>query len=264
MKNQIIIQTTDTGVRLYNSAIDALNFHATHLDQLNSWDKMIDELMALQAVHDINYGVDLKNLKALISINSLLSRAIVDLNLIGSELYLSKIRLQQVFYIKHAYLVIYETFENLREQQSFLSKMVNDANENFSNDFKIWVKQKREFFKTYELETTIRSVRDKLAGHIELDFKLWYETVLLLNPSYAADLIIDYMKLLTPLQALTTDMVYFYRNTMETTSKQLNEKNIKMFNQLEALIVEVNERQPTDGKLEIDLSILRNLIQKPQ
>ncbi len=107
-------------------------------------------------------------------------------------------------------------------------------------------------------------MRDKLAGHIELDFKLWYETVLLLNPSYAADLIIDYMKLLTPLQALTTDMVYFYRNTMETTSKQLNEKNIKMFNQLEALIVEVNERQPTDGKLEIDLSILRNLIQKPQ
>lgn len=260
MEQQIIIDTNGAGVKLYNSANESLNFYATHLDELNKWDKMLDELMILRTNYAIDYGVELKDLKMLISINSVLSRAIADLHLISAELYISKARLKQIFYIKHAYLIIFETFENLRAQQNFLNKTVFEAGGVFLEDFKKWTKSKKDFFKKHDLEKSIKTVRDKLAGHIELDFKLWYEMAILLDAGYTTSLIIDYMKLLEPLQSLTTQMVYLYKDNMNIAGQKLKQKNIDILNQLEQLVQKVNEQQPEGSKIEIDLSILKNLL----
>jgi len=260
MGTQIVIETNNAGVGLYNSAIESLNFYAGHLDQLNEWNKMLDELMILKAKYDIDYGVEIEDLKILISINSVLSRAIADLHLISCELYLSKIRLKQIFYIKHAYLIIYETFENLNKQQSFLNRLAKEAGDTFSANFKKWVNKKKEFFKKYNLEKSIRTIRDKLAGHIEMDFNLWYETVLSVDPGYTASLIIDYMKILEPLQSLTTKLVYLYKDNMSNANRNLKQKNNNMLDQLELLVQKINDQQPEGNKLEIDLSSLRNLL----
>jgi len=259
MDEQIIIKTDLAGLRLYATAQEGLEFYASHIDQLNNWYKAIEEIQTLSVVHQITTNPHLDNLKKIISVDSLLSRALSDLNLIASELYLAKIKLQQIYYIKQAYLLIYETYENFRKQQSFISELVNILGGEFQDEFKSWLQLKKSFFKKHQIETSVRTVRDKLAGHIELDFRLWYQTTIALDSSYTFNMIIDHSKVLEPLQRLSSKLVLHLKDLMDKQALEIRQNTNEIIDKIEKTLETVNERQPEGMKLDIDIEQLRKL-----
>jgi hypothetical protein len=175
MDKEIIIKTTQVGVELNDSYLEGAMIYATHIDQLSNWHNSVSALERLQPGEE--YLSKCKSLKSLIGLDALLCIAITDLGLITKELFVSKKVLQKIFYIKHAYLVIYETFYNLNsssdKRKTVKDLVTNLANPDLSKKFGEITYALREFSKNFGLKSKIADVRNALAGHIHMDFNDW-------------------------------------------------------------------------------------------
>lgn len=254
METQIVISTDKTGILLYEAARDGLNFYASHLDDLNNWNNTVLGWEAICKESNLEIDVNFKHIKALISIDSLYSRALIDLMLVTSQLYLTKTKIEQIFYIKQAYLTIYETFENFKTQQPWLESIITNSGEKFKSDFYDWKKSKKIFFKRHKVDSYIRIIRNKLAGHIDLDFKIWHETATSLVAEDAGLAVIDFTNLLKQIQEITNALILKAQKDLEQKNAELQDNTEQLINQLESI--------KTLLKIENDMPELDSLLQK--
>lgn len=216
-KKQIVIDTDEAGFTLYNSNIENGRDELNHIDRLNSYNNLIDQLKKINP-KSIDH-IELIAFKDLLNLGALLSIARLDMLMITTQLYLSKHRSQQLFYSKHAYLVIYETFTNLKAKQKNIKSYAMGTNKeiNIQHDqaFKNWSK----FINEYKVQTNVKEIRNNIIGHIEKDFTIWHKTALSLDHIYTLQMIVSFMNSLNQLQNLATLLVNHYH------TKLLHKKN---------------------------------------
>src|SRR5690606_35624216 len=169
-----------SGKRLYDTTIETCEFYHEHLAYLNSWISDLDKYEQINQKYRV--GQDFLTLKNLYSLDALATIAFVDISITTSELYITQTRLKQIFYMKHLNLIIYEAFETYNSKKQFLNNLITKFHPYLADEFKEIRSREKAFNKEYKLDTLIKNVRHKAAGHINKEFRSWYDTVVSLEP----------------------------------------------------------------------------------
>lgn len=130
------------------------------------------------------------NLSALVNIISL------DLKVIQRDLYASNNNWTQRYFIRQAYLLIYEFFNTYYSQQKEFYEIVNNKLNisSFDADKEMVIKGFREYKKKHE--KTFYSIRNNTIGHREKDIVKQVEYIELLNFSTAIEIMLEFDQLL--------------------------------------------------------------------
>ena len=263
MNKEIIIKTTQVGVDLNDSYFEGATVYTNKIEQLNKWHNSISALELSEPGGE--YLSKCKSLKSLIDLDALLCIAITDLGLITKELFLSKEILQSVFYIKHAYLVIYETFYNLNSssnKRKILKDLVtNLASPDIILEFEEITYALREFNKNFGLETKIADIRNTLAGHIHKDFNKWYATVITLNGEETGKMISEFIKVISPLQQLSRNLLQIEMQALDKINQRIANEFDQTLSKLERVFDDLNKKIPDKDK-HFDINLLKNIFNK--
>lgn len=204
MEEKIVITTDTTGKSLYESTNEIIDFYQNHLDRLNSWITDLDKFENPELNRQPSqYFSNLRNLYSLDALFTIIS---IDISIITTELYLNKSRMKQIFYMKQVYLLIYEAYEAYNSKKQFLRNFIKNSNALLNEEFNVISIRERSFIKDFKLNTHIKNVRHKVGGHIDKEFRLWYDTVLTLDPEYTGRMATAFMQAFGPIQNLTTKL----------------------------------------------------------
>lgn len=258
MSETITIETDSSGKVLYDASNEICSFYQGHLDRINTWISDLDKFGELDQKY--HAGLDFVTLRNLYSLDALVTIASVDLAILSSELYLTKIRLKQIFFAKHIYLVIYEAFETYNNKKQFLRSLIIDYHPELIEEFNAILALEKAFNKEYKLNTSIKNVRHKVAGHINKEFREWYDTVITLDPQYTSDMLIAFMDVFSPIQLLTMKLSGFEHTKFLENSIESKKTANETIDKIENLMNDVNSRQPEGLKLDFDIQKLRDLL----
>lgn len=260
MEKEITIKTTQAGVNLHNAYFESVETFSNHLDQLNKWHNLVKKFDLIKPTEEITKRS--KFLKSLIDIDSLLCIAITDLGLISKELFIASVALQKSFYIKHAYLVIYETIYNFNSS-SDKRKVLKDLTHNsvditLSKNFMEITNALRTFNKKFGMETKIANIRNTLAGHIDRDFDKWYSTILSLDAQYTGEMVAEFLKIVIQLQYLSRTLLQIEMQELDRTNQRMSDDFDQTLSELEGLFNKVN-KDIEDKNEYFDINLLKNI-----
>ncbi|MFD2871986.1 hypothetical protein ACFS5N_05870 [Mucilaginibacter ximonensis] len=245
---KIIIQTNPAGKRLYQACQDGFAVYAAQLDQVQQWSGTLKFLE--ERDNAIFEKLGYQNMKGLMTTSSLLTIAASDLSIIVSALYLTKQRLEQIYYMKSAYLIVYETYMAFQGKQQLLKKEVNEADEELQAKHKLIIKSWRKFIADFKLDSDVKNVRHKTGGHINTDFSEWYAIVLSLDPQHTANMLIAFTQIIQDLQFLLNPLIQRRLNSILTAGNQAKERSMNMVEKMEQMVPQ------------LDFSALKDIINK--
>jgi hypothetical protein len=204
MSAQIIIETDPAGRRLYQTCQEGFALYTQQLDQQQQWSVMLKVLEEHNP--ELFKTTGYQHLKGLLMTMSLLCIAATDLSVVVSALYLAKQRLEQIFYMKSAYLIIYETYIAFHNKQLLIKNEAAEAGEELQTMHQRVSTAWRKFVNDFKVGTEVKKIRHQTGGHIHQNFSEWYTAVCSLEPQYTAAMLIaflawiqDSQKLINPL-----------------------------------------------------------------
>jgi len=258
MEEKIVIVTDASGKKLYETTNETNEFYQNRLDQLNRWITDLDKYEELELKYKT--GQDFNTLRNLYSLDALVTITSIDLSIITTELYLNKSRMKQIFYMKQVYLLIYEAYETYNSKKQFLRNLIQKSNPLLIEEFNAIGILERVFIKDFKLTTLIKNVRHKVGGHIDREFRTWYDTVITLDPHHTANMAIAFMQAFSPIQHLTMKLAgveheKFIKHNNDSTNS-FNE----LLGKIEDLTAKVNEKRPDGQKLDFDMNVFRNML----
>mgnify|MGYP001791290178 CR=1 FL=1 len=175
-----------------------------NLEFLRSSIDLSDGVIKLCEKEGFNFS--LEKLNQLMYFNSLITIAKLDIAISSKFLKKSSEKWEIIHFIKNSYLTIYESLEKLKTHKKLLHELtsVKDANKEFYKNLDI---ETKEFMKKYEFDTKINLIRNKTVGHIDKDFKLYYDELNKLKKSETIDMIDAFIKLNLKYLELCSDLI---------------------------------------------------------
>lgn len=260
MPNFIIIETDPSGERLYQTCRAGHDDYVTQLDQQQQWDKTLKALETLDP--DLFKSKGYQNLKGLLMTSAILTIASADLSIVVSSLYISKQRLEQAFYMKSAYLIIYETYIAYQNKQRLFKDEAVEAGGDFVAKHLAASTDWRKFINDFKLATEVKAVRNQTGGHIHHDFGEWHATICGLDPQYTADMLNAFLSCLQAIQHLLNNLLARRFSMLLAEGEASKNRTLKMLNDMEVLQEKINLNQAENNKLDLDFSIVRNMLSK--
>lgn len=111
-----------------------------------------------------------------INFNSLITIADLESTIILKSLENSSLEAEKKYFLKLAYLIIFETFNSFDNYREEL-KIISLRNEKLTQDFKEINIKVKDFRNKHDFNKTIYQIRNKTIGHIDKDFKLYHSIV---------------------------------------------------------------------------------------
>lgn len=182
-----------------------INECSKNLEFLRSSIDVSDGLINLCQKENIDFN--LEELNQLMYFNSLITIAKLDLAISSKNLKKSTKKWEIIYFIKNSYLTIYETLERLKSHKKLLYNLTNSNNE-FREFYKKLDIETKDFIKNYESETKINLIRNKTVGHIDKDFKLYYDELTKLKKTETIEIIDVFIKLNLKYLELCADLLY--------------------------------------------------------
>jgi len=129
---------------------------------------------------DYNFDFKLDELKELMLFNSLITISKLDLAIIAKNLKKTNIKWEAIYFMKNAHLTIHETIVAYNSYNKFLCELVQKS-ESLKERFHSINSALKTFKTDYKISTESKVIRNKMAGHIDKDFKLYYDQLSNLN-----------------------------------------------------------------------------------
>lgn len=153
--------------------------------------KYLDDLRIVSKLHKeamINlkdsYGSDklkiFEDIEIRHGLHTLLTISILDLLSILKLFKNSSLLWEKVFLIKHCYLTIYETIKAYEKKKQKIRQLVIDNNCDIET-LDLINKTIKVFKNKFEYEN-IKNIRNNVAGHIDDNFDLYYDTIIEIEP----------------------------------------------------------------------------------
>lgn len=254
-----MIRTTQAGVDLYHSYMDGADAYIEQLDRLKRWHGMVLVLEKVNQREQV--AAKCRTIRNLIDLDALLCIAVTDLGLIVKELFVSGVMLQKTFYVRQAYLVVHETFYNLNsspDKRRVLKELVTDAADpDLTAQFENSTRLLKEFNRDFGVTTKIADIRHTVGGHIHTDFGKWHDTVSLLDAEETGRMLIEFLKVVAPLQLLSRKLLELEIGRLEELNKQESTDFEQKLAKLEAVLATLNDKI-TDRDKHFDINLLRN------
>ncbi|GGH23867.1 hypothetical protein [Mucilaginibacter phyllosphaerae] len=260
MNSQIIIETDPAGQRLYEICQEGFALYTQQLDQQQQWSATLNLLEERNP--ELFKTMGYQQLKGLLMTTSLLCIAATDLSVVVSALYLAKQRLEQIFYMKSAYLIIYETYIAFQDKQLLIKNEAAEAGAELQAAHLRVSTAWRKFVNDFKVGTEVKKIRHQTGGHIHQNFSEWYTAVCRLEPQHTTNMLIAFLAWIQDSQNLVNPLLQRRLSLLQETGKQANEKTWELLWKMEDLQKKVNIIQPEGNKLDLDFSLLRNLLKR--
>ena len=258
MSTQIIIETDASGQRLYQTCKDGHALYITQLDQQRQWQATLSYLEERNP--ELFKTMGYQNLKGLLMTTALMTIAASDLSVVASSLYLAKLRLEQIFYMKSAYLIVYETYIAYKDKQRLIKEEAVEAGKEFQTVHQQVSTAWRKFVIDFKVATEVKTIRHQTGGHIHQNFGEWYAAVCSLEPQYTANMLIAFLNCIKAIQDLVNPLLECRLSLLQEAGNKANEQSWDLVEKMEALQEMFNAKQPDDQKLNLDFSLLKNLL----
>lgn len=258
--HQIIIETDATGKELYETTLTNVDISVRTLDVLAIRIKQLNAIKALAKHAPLEETDILSSLYDLVSVGSLLQISRMDLGVIVNNLYLTKGAPSSLFFIKQGYLVLHETLEAYKSKGEKLKTLVQRAGGQYIDDYKKCTELLREFKKGGR-EKEIKTIRNKIAGHIDTDFLIWHDTISSLDAEKLALIIIQFMRATNKLTELCLGLLNHFGQIQKLQTDESLKKLTNILNKIDKLTSDYNGRHP-DSQVNFDTNVFRDLLNR--
>lgn len=223
--------------KLIEETNKSIPFYTSHLEKLRGFlayqNRMTEFLLKINPQNNLE---EYKELEQMNKFNALLTISLLDLSVVCKNLCLVKESWERIYFIKQGYLIIYETIESFKKHNSFLHEIINNKYPSFNESYKSINKNLRQFKKEHNYNNWIELVRNKVAGHIDDDFVLYYDTIAKMNGENVSITIYHFLKILMQLQDLSKDIVYQANSETKMKTEQLNNEIIEKLRYAEIIL----------------------------
>jgi hypothetical protein len=257
MSVQIIIETNPAGQRLYETCQAGFALYTQQLDRQQQWSitlKILEE-RDLELFKTMGY----QQLKGLLMTTSLLCIAATDLSVVVSALYLAKQRLEQIFYMKSAYLIIYETYIAFQDKQLLIKNEAAEAGGELQATHQRVSIAWRKFVNDFKVGTEVKKIRHQTGGHIHQDFSEWYTAVCSLEPQYTANMLIAFLAWIQDSQNLINPLLQRRLRLLQTSGRMANSNSLELIAKMEGTLEKINASNSKE-RLDFDFSALKAIL----
>lgn len=164
-----------------------------------------------------------EEMEFLLDVNTMVVIAQLDLAVIFKNLIQAESRYEEIYFVKQAYLSVYESLKTFSFFQKKL-KEVFDLDGTRNSQFLAVLQDLRGFKKKHGYDTHLALIRNKVAGHIDNDFVIYHELISALEKDKALYIILDLLPILNQVQGLTTILVQEEKQRLELNLIALQEK----------------------------------------
>ncbi len=170
--------------------------------------------------------------------NGFITISYLDLIILSRGIMVSKHDWETKFYAKQIYLLIYESQNSYNHHRSEIHSLVARIScESLTNEFLTINKKIKTFKKEANFETDINKIRNKVAGHIDPEFEVYYEALMLLDIERIKKELLEYLLILNSLLVFSKNLLGEYGNIVSI--KKTGEKS-EMDLQFEKIIERIN------------------------
>lgn len=212
-------------------------FYTKHLNKLRGFIDTIEKSTTL--LKGVNPKIKLdefEEIKQFNKLNALLSIATIDLSVVTKNLFQANTDWERIFFIKHAYLIIFESLKKLRPSEGtpYVEQRLFSKYKSIGPDYTSCIKSIDNFKQRPEFKK-IENTRNYVAGHIDKNFKKYYKTVSELDGQEASGLIRDFILIINKMLEVT--QLYSSTALQNTLNKndQIDLRIETLINQFEQL-----------------------------
>ena len=241
-----IVQVADDSIRLYTA----------HLEFLRKMVGITEE--AITVFNDIIPNTDnssFEEMKRMHSFNSLLTISLLDLFVICKKLVTAENDWEKLFFIKHGYLLIYETIDTFNSHNQEISKLIETQYTTLKNDYSAVIASLKRFKKVYSSENNIKDIRHNIAGHIDNNFITYYDTAIAIKGKNETDAILAFIEILKQLESISFAMETLSKNEalekleQDGMGKTIEEIEVNFDKKVKALRLLIEEKILNHDKL---------------
>lgn len=173
-----------------------------YTDSLEMYKKFIDVINQKKLSHIEEYSkTDIEQIEyftKIYSFSSLICISTLDLMVITKHLCLIKYKWESFYLLKNGYLTIYETISKILSKKDGVSfyRIIELKYPSGLENYKLLLKDVELFKETQEFESYIKIIRNKIAGHIDNDYTLYYNLISSLDSEKAINTVIAFNEIL--------------------------------------------------------------------
>lgn len=216
---------------LIKTADECISFYTSHLDKLRSSMKVQKEAKSLIAdtfpEASLTIFSELENFN---KVNALITISLLDLLVVCKNMCIVNQPWERAYFIKNGYLIIHETLETYSQsQQPVLREIISSNYSSFLPNFNNIFSSIKKFRKEHDYLKTIKGIRNTIAGHIDKDFCLYYDTTIKLDGEAAGNTISVFLIILGQLEDFLTKLTVFANSkiTRESIQTEQSINNLK-------------------------------------
>ncbi len=184
--------------QLNKELVETINFYTAHLQDLR---KMQDEIAPVVAgFKQLGLSLDLKDLEQILKQNgfqALLVIAFLDLAVICKSILSSTTDWEKRYFIKNAYLTLYETVQSYDSCNKAIQQWIPQENVALKESFLTIASRLKAYKKHYQYEGKMKLTRDKIAAHTDGDFSVYFDTLIAMNSDDAVAAITEFSEILS-------------------------------------------------------------------
>ncbi|WP_214073519.1 hypothetical protein [Mucilaginibacter sp. dw_454] len=204
MGKEIKIPITEAGAQVFDATNKVLDSQFKHLQTLKI---RLEQFEVLNKV--LPGGVDnalFDEVKTMLEYNALLYISMLDLAIVAKQLYLVSSEWELLFYAKHGYAIIFETFESYKKVNSKFNKYVKENAASLELEYVQIAKEMKVFRKDFQVDTAFSNIRNQVAAHID-SFDVYYKTITSIKVEESISAITKFLTLLSKLQSFSAKLV---------------------------------------------------------
>jgi hypothetical protein len=208
-----LIKEANESIPLYTTLLDTLK------QIIDTQNRTINHLAQIDP--DIELEVFKEN-EQINKFNALITISVLNLLVVCKNLCLATSEWEKIYFTKQGYLVMYETIKTYYKYRSQLQKIIETKHASFKGTFKSINDDLKQFKKKHDYDNLIGLIRNKVAGHIDEDFVLYYNTIAKLDGEKVGLTISHFIQVIAQLQNLSKDLSSNTNHALEVEGKTLS------------------------------------------
>ncbi|MDB5199174.1 MAG: hypothetical protein JWO92_1137 [Chitinophagaceae bacterium] len=178
-----------------------------HLNNIRSLYTQLDMFVAiLQRTDREEEIMEFLDFKKQLNFNGFLTVCMLDLLVTTKNLLLAKEIWEEIYYLRHGYLTIYETIITYTDQSKWIKGLVTTKYPGSKTKFDRLTDSIKHFKKEYSYEKTIAQTRNEITAHIEQDFLNYFQKISGFDISKATAALLSFISILNEMQNLSKDI----------------------------------------------------------
>jgi hypothetical protein len=148
----------------------------------------------------------LEEFNKILYFNSLVTISRLDVAIILKNMLCAKFDWERMYFIKQAHLTIHETLETYKNHAKSLKELVKSYPQ-LDAIYKKMNIDLRSFRSEYAVETEMREIRNWTAGHIDEDFKKYYDTLLKIDANKTLEMMSEFINMTDSMFAFSVQAI---------------------------------------------------------